>query len=208
MNATITLVIIGITVLVSILCFNSSALFGALSLKPYRVVRHNEWWRVITHGFVHGDYMHLLVNMIVLYSFGGYVEQYFRELHADGMVGSPFWAYIVLYFGGMIVATIHDLVKNRHNPYWSSIGASGAVSAVVFSTIFFEPWGKILLFGIIPIPGILFGILYLAYTQCSAKRGKDNINHYAHIYGAVFGFWYPVLLNPMLIHDFISEFKF
>jgi len=204
----ITLVLIGITVIISIFCFNSANLFGALSLKPYRVVHHKEWWRVITHGFVHGDYMHLLINMIVLYSFGSYVEKYFAILRTDGMIGSPFWAYMVLYFGGMVAATVHDLIKNRNNPYWSSIGASGAVSAVVFSTIFFEPWGKILLFGIIPIPGILFGILYLAYTQCSARRGKDNINHYAHLYGAIFGFIYPLILNPMLIYDFIDDFRF
>ena len=205
---TITIVIIAITVLISIFCFNSSQLFDTLALKPYRVVENREWWRVITHGFVHGDYMHLLINMIVLYSFGSYVEYYFAELYDNSMIGSPFWAYMMLYFGGMVVSTIHDLIKNRHNPYYSSIGASGAVSAVVFSTIFFEPWGKIYLFGILPIPGILFGILYLAYTQCSAKRGKDNINHYAHFYGALFGFLYPLILNPRLFFDFIEDFGF
>ncbi|MDL2230717.1 rhomboid family intramembrane serine protease [Alistipes sp. OttesenSCG-928-L06] len=204
----ITLVIIVLTALVSILCFNSAELFGLLSLKPYRVIEHKEWWRVLTHAFVHGDYVHLLVNMIVLYSFGGYVEQYFKLLHSEGWIGSPVGAYLALYFGGMIAASVHDLVKNRKNPYWSSIGASGAVSAVVFASIFFQPWGKILLFGIIPIPGILFGILYLAYTQCSAKRGKDNINHYAHLYGALFGFVFPLILNPMLIYDFLEAFNF
>lgn len=204
----ITLVLIGLTILVSILCFNSAELFGLLSLKPYRVVRQKEWWRVMTHGFVHGDYMHLLVNMLVFYSFGGYVEKYFGVLKTEGLVGSPFWAYVGLYFGGLAAASVHDVVKNRNNPYWSSIGASGAVSAVVFTSIFFEPWGKILLLGIIPIPGILFGILYLAYTQCSARRGKDNINHYAHFYGALYGFVYPLILNPVLIYDFIDDFRF
>lgn len=204
----ITLIIIAVTVLVSYLCFRSSELFHALSLKPNRVIEHNEWWRVITHGFVHADYMHLLINMLVFYSFGSYVERYFRALHAGEIIGSPAGAFLLLYFGGMIVSTVHDLIKNRKNPYFSSIGASGAVSAVVFSTIFLEPWGKILLFGVIPIPGILFGILYMAYTQCIAKRGKDNINHYAHFYGGLFGFLYPALLSHELIHFFFDAFKF
>lgn len=205
---TTTLVLIGVTVLISIFCFNSARLFDSLSLKPYRVVDRGEWWRVITHGFVHGDYIHLAVNMIVLYSFGSFVELRFTQLHGEGVIGNPTIGFLLLYFGGMIFATIHDLIRNRHNPYFSSIGASGAVSAVVFCYIFLEPWGKILLFGIIPIPGILFGILYLAYTQCSARRGKDNINHYAHFYGAVYGFLFPLLMSPRLIHEFIDAFRF
>ena len=205
---TITFSIIAATVLVSLLCFNSSGFFNALALKPYRVVERGEWWRVITHGFVHGDTMHLFINMIVFYSFGAYVEQAFRQMHDTGLIGRPAAGYLLLYLGGMVFATLHDLVKNRHNPYFSSIGASGAVSAVVFCSIFLNPWGKILLFGIIPIPGVLFGVLYLAYTQCGARRGKDNINHYAHFYGAVYGFVFPLLMNPGLIRTFWEAFRF
>ena len=205
---TITFSIIAVTVLVSLLCFNSAGLFNALSLNPYRVVERGEWWRVLTHGFVHGDTMHLFINMIVFYSFGAYVEQVFRQLHGAGTIGNSSTAFLLLYFGGMLFATLHDLIKNRHNPHFSSIGASGAVSAIVFCSIFLNPWGKILLFGIIPIPGILFGILYLAYTQCSARRGRDNINHYAHLYGAVYGFVFPLLMNPGLIRSFLESFRF
>jgi membrane associated rhomboid family serine protease len=205
---TTTLVLILITVLISFLCFNSPQLFNMLSLNPYRVVTRGEWWRVVSHGFVHGDTVHLVVNMIVLYSFGRSIELSFNELHAfENLIRNPRAAYLSLYFLGMIAATVHDLVKNRNNPRYTSIGASGAVSAVVFATIFLDPWGKLLLMGVIPIPGILFGILYLGYSQCSARRGKDNVNHYAHLYGALFGFVYPLLLNPQLAHHFLGAFR-
>lgn len=204
----ITFLIIAVTVLVSMFCFKSSELFSALSLNPYRMVEKKEWWRILTHGFVHGDYVHLMINMLVLYSFGSYVESYFKTLGALGVINNPVAAYLILYFGGMVFSTVHDLVKNRKDPYFSSIGASGAVSAVVFSTIFFEPWGKILLFGVIPIPGILFGVLYMAYSQCRARQEKDNINHLAHFYGALFGFVFPVLLSHELVHVFFDAFRF
>jgi membrane associated rhomboid family serine protease len=204
---TTTLTLILVTVLISILCFNSQQLFNSLSLKPYRVVEKGEWWRVISHGFVHGDTLHLMVNMFVLYSFGSLIERSFGALQVGGMVDNPRGAYLVLYFGGMIAATVHDLVKNRRNPYYTSIGASGAVSAVVFTTIFLDPWEKLYLFAVIPIPGILFAILFLGFSQCSARRGKDSVNHYAHLYGALFGFIFPILLNPRLIHHFLDAFR-
>jgi membrane associated rhomboid family serine protease len=204
---TITYILIALTVLTSIFCFNSGPLFEALALKPYRVIDHREWYRVITHGFVHGDYTHLLVNMIVLFSFGSSVEPLLKQLHQEGITGNGTVAYLLLYFGGMAFATIRDLVKNRHNPYYTSIGASGAVSAILFTSIFFDPWGKILFFGIVPIPGILFGVFYLAYSQFSGLRGRDRVNHFAHFYGAVYGFLFPLALNPRLIELFLSHFR-
>ncbi len=203
----VTYLIIGLTVLVSILCFNSGLLFDALSLKPYRVVERRQWYRILTHGFVHADYAHLIINMFVLFSFGAFVEPTFQRLHQDGMIGNGTAAYLLLYLGGMAFATIRDLVKNRRDPYYTSIGASGAVSAILFTSIFFDPWGKILFFGIIPIPGILFGVLYLAYSQCSGRRGRDRVNHFAHFYGAVYGFLFPLAMNPKLIHAFLAHFQ-
>ena len=122
-------------------------------------------------------------------------------------MGFGVWAYLVLYFGGMIVASVYDLLRYRNDPYYSSIGASGAVAAVLFCTIFLNPWDKILLFAVVPIPGILFGILYLIYCQYMARRGGGNINHNAHFYGAVFGFIYPILLEPRLLQLFLSHFR-
>lgn len=189
-----------VTAAVSIACFNKYQLFERLSLKPYRVVQHQEWWRIITHGFVHADWIHLLVNMFTFWSFGGYIETAFEYL------GFGKWAFLTLYFGGMIAASISDIIRYRNAEWYTSIGASGAVSAVLFAAIFLNPWDKILLFAVIPIPGILFGVLYLAYCQYMAHQGCDNINHNAHFYGAVFGFVFPILLEPRLFQMFLSHF--
>lgn len=196
----VTYIIIGITVVVSYMCFNNRGMFEKLALIPYLTVRNNQWYRFVTHGFVHADTMHLLVNMFTFWSFGTYIEDAF------GHLGFGMWGFLGLYFGGMIFASLYDIFKQSKNPYYVSIGASGAVAAVLFTSILFNPWGKILFFAVIPIPGILFGVLYLAYCQYMAKRGGDNINHNAHFYGAVFGFVYPILLEPALLRAFISHF--
>lgn len=170
-----------------------------LAFTPYRVIKNNEWYRLISHGFVHADTVHLFVNMFTFWSFGVYMEHSFQYLGFGG------WAFPALYFGGMIAASLYDLVRKRNNSYYSSIGASGAVSAVLFAAIFLDPWSKILLFAVIPIPGILFGVLYLIYCQYMAKRSADNVNHNAHFYGAVFGFILPGLLEPALFRYFINS---
>lgn len=198
----ITYVLIAITAVVSYLSFSNSNLFNKLAFIPYRVIRSKEWYRLVTHGFVHADLTHLFVNMFTFWSFGTYMESTFQN------VGFGTGGYLTLYFGGMIFASLYDLIKRRNNPNYVSIGASGAVSAVLFTSIFFNPWGKILFFAILPIPGIIFGFLYLAYCQYMAKQGGDNINHNAHFYGAVYGFVFPLLLDPSLIHTFLANFSF
>ena len=196
----LTYTLIAITVLVSMLCFNNAQFFDKLSLKPYRVVHANEWYRLITHGFVHADWMHLFVNMFTFWSFGQYIENAFQYM------GFGKWAFLLLYFGGMIIASVNDIIRYRNASWYTSIGASGAVAAVLFTAIFLNPWDKILLFAAIPIPGIVFGLLYLAYCQYMARRGGDHINHNAHFYGAVFGFIFPILLEPRLFQVFIQHF--
>lgn len=196
----ITYIIIGVTVLVSYLCFNNADLFRKLAFIPYRTVKDKEWYRLITHGFVHADMTHLLVNMFTFWSFGTYMETLFSN------IGLGAGGYLGLYFGGMIVASLYDLIKRRNDPYYVSIGASGAVSAILFASILLNPWGKILFFAVLPIPGIIFGFIYLAYCQYMNKRGGDNINHNAHFYGAVYGFVYPVILEPSLLQAFLSHF--
>jgi len=136
--------------------------------------------------------------MFTFWSFGTYIESVF-SYYGFGTV-----AFLCLYFGGMLFASLYDLIRQRNNPYYVSIGASGAVSAVLFTAIFFNPWGKILFFAVLPVPGIVFGFIYLAYCQYMARQASDNINHNAHFYGALYGFLFPVLLRPSLIGDFIS----
>jgi len=195
----ITTLLILVTVGVSMACFNNSRLFDKLAFSAYRVWRANEWYRLVSHGFVHADWVHLFVNMFTFYSFGTYLEHWFRAM------GFSTFSYLLLYFGGMIVASIYDLVKHAKDPYYVSIGASGAVSSVLFMAIFLNPWDKIYLFAAVPIPGILFGFVYLFYCQYMAQRGRDNVNHHAHFYGAIYGFIYPLLLEPSLWDTFIHS---
>jgi len=198
----ITYLITGITVVVSFICFNNRLLFDKLSLKPYRIVHAKEWYRIISHGFVHADWVHLFVNMFTFWSFGTYMESAF------GYLGLGTGGYLGLYFGGMVAASLYDLIRRRNDPYYVSIGASGAVSAVLFTSIFLDPWGKILFFAVLPVPGIVFGVIYLAYCQYMAKQTGDNINHNAHFYGAIYGLIFPMLLEPSLLHLFLSQLTF
>ena len=129
-----TYIILIATVVVSIACFNNYSLFNKLSCNPYRMVHSREWYRIISHGFVHADWTHLIVNMFTFLSFGLYVENQFV---AWGFGSSSF---LILYFGGMVAASVYDVWKYRNNQYYSSIGASGAVSSVLFTAIFLHPW--------------------------------------------------------------------
>ena len=195
----LTYLIIGITSVVSYVCFGRQNLINRLSFNSYAIIKRKEWFRLISHGFVHADMMHLLINMFTFWSFGTYMESLFNMIGFGGL------GFMGLYFGGMIFSSLFDLVKYRDNIYYQSIGASGAVSAVLFSSILFDPWSSILLFAIIPVPGIIFGVLYLVYCQYMAKHSSDNINHNAHFYGALYGFLFPIFLQPSLLHLFIDQ---
>ena len=195
----LTLVIIIITTLASIAVFESPRLFDKLALTPYFIVRNKEWYRVITHGFIHANWTHLLINMLVLYSFGQALF-YYLSLCTETTV----MHYLIIYFGGMVCATITTIIKHRNNYAYRGIGASGAVAAVMFACIFFNPWHKLYFMAIIPVPGIIFAVLYLLYCSYMSRNSSDNINHDAHFYGAVFGFIYPVLIDPYLYKRFIQ----
>ena len=195
----LTYLIIGTTAIVSYICFGRRDLVNRLSFNSYAIFKRKERFRLITHGFVHADMTHLLINMFTFWSFGTYMESLFNA------IGFGRWGFVGLYFGGMIFSSLFDLIKYRDNIYYQSIGASGAVSAVLFSSILFAPWSKILLFAIIPVPGIIFGVLYLIYCQYMAKQSSDNINHNAHFYGALYGLLFPVLLQPSLINVFFDQ---
>lgn len=200
-----TVPIIIITSIISILAFSNEKMMSKLLFSPYRTVHNREWYRLISHAFVHADYLHLFINMFVLLSFGSAIEDIFGSLKAGGVIKSSMLHYFTLYFGGIMIATLTTLKKHKDNYYYQSVGASGAVSAVVFTYIFFDPLSKLLVMFIVPIPAIVFGILYLAYSQYMSRKGGDNINHDAHFVGAVFGFIYPLLINPRLILIFLEK---
>lgn len=201
-----TIFIVVFTSLISIAAFRNEAIMSGLLFNPYRVYHKNEWYRLITHGFLHADWYHLIINMIVLYSFGRAVESYFTQLAAAGIITHPVLDYIILYGIGIIISSITTLWKHKDHSWYNSVGASGAVSAIVFTSIFFGPLNR-LLFYFIPVPGILGGIIYLGYSHYMSRRGRDNINHDAHFIGAVFGFLFPLFLDIELIQIFFQQLK-
>ncbi|MGL5912564.1 MAG: rhomboid family intramembrane serine protease [Bacteroidales bacterium] len=188
------LTIIICTCIVSAIALRNDFWRRKLLLTPYDVAHHKHWYRMLTHGFIHADYVHLAVNMLVLYSFGASVEHHFQVRLHLGLYYSELF-YVIFYFGGIIVASLSTLVKQKDNPHYASLGASGAVSAIIFAFIFFEPWSKIYLLAIVPLPAALFGGLYLLYTSYMARRGEGNVNHEAHFYGAVYGFLIALFLS-------------
>ncbi len=203
-----TIFIIIITVATSVLAFYQDGVMSRLLFNPYQVFHRKEIYRLITHGFLHADWVHLGINMIVLYSFGRNVEAWMGQLKQQGLINNPLFVYGILYFGGIVISSLITLYRHRNNVYYNSVGASGAVSAVIFTSIFFAPLAKIYFFGIIPIPGILFGLLYLIYSSYMSRRSTDNINHDAHFAGAVFGFIFPAFIDFRLIEHFLGAFSF
>jgi membrane associated rhomboid family serine protease len=196
-----TTIIILITAVISISAFSKRDIMERLQFNAYQVYHRKEYFRLITHAFLHGSWEHLIINMIVLWSFGQSVEHYFRMYF--GSNGAYY--FLGLYFGAVLFSSLWSLYKQKNNYYYNALGASGAVSAIVFSAIFFAPWSKIYFFGILPIPGIVFGVLYLVYSYKMGKKNMDNIGHDAHFLGAVYGFILPILLRPSLLNEFINK---
>ena len=194
-----------ITSLISILAFSNDQVFSKMKFNPYLVYHRKEYYRLVSHGFVHADWMHLIVNMIVLYSFGSAVENYFDQLEGLGMMkyGKAWFAF--MYLAAIIFSSVTTLKKHKDNAYYNSVGASGAVSAILFCSIFFNPWAKLGLYFVIPMPAIIFGVGYLIYSQYMSKRDTDNVNHDAHFIGAVFGFLFPLLIKISFINIFIDQ---
>jgi len=183
----ITVSIIILTCLISFTAFGNERMKENLLFWPAEVDSRKQFYRFLTYGFVHGDFMHLGFNMISLYSFGEYVEKYlFTYTHVFGAQAKIFYA--ALYFLSLIVSAIPDYLAHRNNYSYRALGASGAVSAVIFSAILLEPTMPLRFFFIpIDIPGWLFGLLFLGLSAYLAKRGNDNIGHSAHFWGGVFG---------------------
>ncbi len=197
----ITWFIIGITAFISYMAFQNRQLMVKLQFNAARIIHEKEYYRLISHAFIHANWSHLIVNMLVLFFFGRNIEAYFNYYF-----GTRTTVYfLLLYFGGILASNIWSLMKQKDNYYYNAVGASGAVSAVLFAAIFFNPWEPLYLFGIIPIPGILFAIGYLIYSYQSSKKSTDNVAHDAHFLGALFGFIFPVLLNPVLFNQFLDK---
>lgn len=197
-----TLIIIIITVGISLLGFNRPEIFHKFQFNPYSALRNKEWYRFFTHAFLHADWVHLLMNMLVLYFFSPVVENYME--YYFGAKGKLF--FILLYLGSIPAAVIPTYEKYKNHSWYNSVGASGAVSAIVFSSIIFDPMNRICLYGLLCFPGIVWGIIYLVYSYYMAnKETQDHINHEAHFSGAIFGVLFTLAIKPSLGLIFIDQ---
>lgn len=178
--------------MISIAAFTNKELFDQLKFYPYIIKRERNIHRFLSYGFIHADFMHLFVNMYVLYVFGENVENAFTYLYGKNAVP----LFVALYFGGLIMSTVYSYFKNKDNVMYSAVGASGAVSAVVFASIVFFPTAKLMIFPLpFQISAWVFGGLYLVYSFIMARHGKDNIGHDAHFFGAIYGIVFIAIVD-------------
>lgn len=199
----VTLILIAVTAVVSILCFSGILDINALKFNAYQILHENQWYRMLSYGLVHGGWGHLFFNMLTLFFFGKVVEQYFQAAFGDttGII-----LYVFLYVSALVVSTIGDLVKYKDDCHYNAVGASGAVSAVLFASILFEPKMGIYIYLIpIPVPGYVFAPLYLIYCWYMARRNMDNIGHTAHFWGALYGLLFPLICRPDIFWHFIAQ---
>ncbi|MGB4845580.1 MAG: rhomboid family intramembrane serine protease [Ferruginibacter sp.] len=202
----ITIALIIANVIFSLVGFSSGDLVDKTIMWPYRVARENQYMRFITSGFLHADYMHLIFNMFTLFFFGRNLELYFNYYGLGGNI-----SYLALYFLGLIASDIPSYLKHKNDYNYRSLGASGAVSAVVFATIIFSPWSSIYIYGALKISATVYAVLYIFYCVYMGKKSSDNINHDAHLWGSLFGLAFTLILiaylKPDLFTGIIEQLK-
>ena len=198
----LTFLILIVTGITTYLGLNNYSIQNKLIFNPYLVYQKKQVYRLLTHGFIHADLGHVLFNLLAFWMFGTMVEERFTIYFSDK---GPIY-FLMLYLGGIVSASLYSLEKYKEIPSYNALGASGAVSAVVFASILLEPTQKIGVFIIPPIiPGYIFGFLYLWYSNYMAKKGHDNVGHDAHFWGAVFGFAITLALRPQFLPEFIQQ---
>ncbi|WP_439132847.1 rhomboid family intramembrane serine protease [Polaribacter sp.] len=183
----IVLLLIVVNVLFSMKGFDDYAFLDKYKFQINRV-KANEKIRMLSSGFLHVDWMHLLLNMYVLYAFGNIITK---------ILGVT--SFLIIYFGSLLAGSLYTLHNHKNEPYYSAVGASGAVSGIVYSSILLFPGMQLYLFFAIPIPGYIFGVGYLLYSIYGMKQQLGNIGHAAHLGGAIGGFALTLVLNPILV---------
>lgn len=194
----ITYLLIVVTAVLSFLSFSDNSSFEKLVFIPHRIKENSsEWFRFISHGFVHGDLSHLAFNMLTLYFFGPIVE--------NKIMSST--EFLLFYLLSIATASAVTYKKKKNDPNYIACGASGAISALLFVLVFYEPWSKLYLYFAIPIYYILFAIGYLIYSWYMDRRGKGNIAHDIHFYGALVGVTYVLLVHPESLNIFLRKIQ-
>jgi len=193
----LTWILIGVTVVVSWMAFERPRLMDRLTLWPPAIARKHEYDRLVTYGFVHADWMHLLFNMMTLYFFGPLSERFYAATMGP-------LAYPLFYLSAMVAAILPTYLRHRNDAKYRSLGASGAVSAVLFTFVLLNPWATIYVF-VVPCPAIIFGVLYLGYSAWADRQGHGNINHAAHLWGAVYGMAFAIVAEPRLPAAFLDR---
>ncbi len=183
------------TIVTSIYAFNDAALYGKFMMHPYSVYRKAKMYTLITSGMIHANWMHLIFNMFTFYFFAFKLEQ---------TIGH--WQFALVYILGMVLSDLPSVMKHKNDFWYNSLGASGAISAVLFSYILFYPFSTLMIFPLpIPIWACIFGILYLIYCAYMSRNSRDNINHDAHLFGAIAGVLITVILVPYALPHFFSQ---
>jgi membrane associated rhomboid family serine protease len=189
-------IIFVLTLATSLWAFNNENIYARFILNPYGVSRGQRIYTIITSGLIHKDWNHLLFNML---------SYYFFAFQLESVLGH--WQFGVLYVLSLILSDLPSIQKHKQDIWYNSLGASGAISAVIFSYIMYDPLASLgILFIPIPIPAWIFGLLYLVYCHFASKHARDNVNHDAHLFGALSGILITIALNPHIVHDFITKF--
>ncbi|HVY73510.1 MAG TPA: rhomboid family intramembrane serine protease [Puia sp.] len=181
--------------------FRNGKIVDDLIFWPPAITKKRQYYRFITCGLIHADYIHLAFNMLTFYFFGRVMEAYYM-----GRLGLQHYYFLILYIGALIVSNVPTFLKHRNDYDYRSLGASGAVSAILFAFILLEPWVTIYVF-FIPVPAIIYAVLFLVYSAYMSRKGGDHINHDAHFYGALFGILFTIAVHPDVVNSFLTELK-
>lgn len=195
--------IFAITIATSVYAFSNPHILSRMMLNPYSLQQDkSKWITVLTSGIVHADWMHLIFNMMTFYFFGFALEMIFVQL--SGEIGHFYFG--LLYIISLVLSDIPTIIKHKNNPQYFSLGASGAISAVLFSFILFYPKTELRIFFAIPMPAYIFAIIYIGYCIWASKKASDHINHDAHLFGSLTGILITILLYPWIFKHFIGQF--
>lgn len=202
-SISLTLLLVVIIGFISWQGFNKDQVKAKLIFHPHTIKHHGEWVRFISHAFIHADWNHLLINLFVLYQFGEVAAMFFSYLFGEVYASL---VYVLFFLGAVVFSSIPDYFKHRDNPYYGSLGASGATSALVFVYIVQDPWNWFLF---PPLPAIFLGVAYLYYSSYMDRKGGDHIGHNAHFWGAIFGLAFAFIsagiLKPQFIPFFVAK---